>query len=166
MTTWGGKLAGIDSEQLRQQLRTESDPKAIKRLTSALLYEHGHSPAEIERLLGFPEQTVYDWLDTVAERDPDALGDLPRPGQSTGLTDKQWTDLTATLAQAAGSGRLRRASVDAPTRARVHCRDLRRQVLAGAHVPRNEAGGPVLPDRPTAPLQGRSGSATPVARGL
>jgi len=40
-------------------------------------------------LLGFPEQTVYDWLDTVAERDLTALGDLPRPGQSTRLTDDQ-----------------------------------------------------------------------------
>jgi transposase len=98
MTTWGGKLKGIDEEQLRQQLRTETDGKAVKRLTSALLYEQGLSPAEIERWLGFPEQTVYDWLDVVAERDPTALGDLPRPGQSTRLTDDQWTELTATLA--------------------------------------------------------------------
>jgi hypothetical protein len=37
MTTWGGKLEGIDEEQLRQQLRTETDGKAVKRLTSALL---------------------------------------------------------------------------------------------------------------------------------
>ena len=98
MTTWGDKLAGIDEEQLRQQLRTESDAKAVKRLTSAVLYKQGNSPAEIERLLGFPEQTVYDWLDTVAERDLTALGDLPRPGQSTRLTDDQWRKLTATLA--------------------------------------------------------------------
>lgn len=80
MTTWGGKLGGVDEEQLRQQLRTETDAKAVKRLTSALLYRQGKSPAEIEQLLGFPEQTVYDWLDTVAERDLTALGDLPRPG--------------------------------------------------------------------------------------
>ncbi len=98
MTTWGGKLDDVDEEQLRQQLRTETDGKAVKRLTSALLYQQGQSPAEIERLLGFPEQTVYGWLDVVAERDPTALGDLPRPGQSTRLTDDQWTELTATLA--------------------------------------------------------------------
>ena len=41
---------------------------------------------------------MYDWLDTVAERDLTALGDLPRPGQSTRLTDDQWRELTATLA--------------------------------------------------------------------
>ena len=98
MTKWGDKLDNVDEEQLRQQLRTETDGKAVKRLTSALLYRQGKSPAEIENLLGFPEQTVYDWLDTVAERDLTALGDLPRPGQSTRLTEDQWTDLTATLA--------------------------------------------------------------------
>lgn len=80
MTSWGGKLDGVNEEQLRQQLRTETNAKAVKRLTSALLYVQGKSPAEIEQLLGFPEQTVYDWLDTVAERDLTALGDLPRPG--------------------------------------------------------------------------------------
>jgi len=98
MTTWGGKLERVDEEQLRQQLRTETDGKAVKRLTTALLYDQGRSPAEIKRLLGFPEQTVYDWLDVVAERDLTALGDLPRPDQSTRLTDDQWTELTATLA--------------------------------------------------------------------
>jgi len=98
MTTWGGKLDSVDEEQLRQQLRTETDAKAVKRLTSALLYRQGKSPAEIEKLLGFPEQTVYDWLDTVAERNLTALGDLPRPGQPTRLTEDQWTELTATLA--------------------------------------------------------------------
>jgi transposase-like protein len=62
-------LEDVDEEQLRQQLRTETDGKAVKRPISALLYEQGQSPTEIERILGFPEQTVYDWLDVVAERD-------------------------------------------------------------------------------------------------
>ena len=44
------------------------------------------------------EQTIYDWLDLVAARDLAAPGALPRPGQSTRLTDQQWTELTATLA--------------------------------------------------------------------
>lgn len=70
MTKWGGKLVGVDEGQLRQQLRMESDNKAVKRLTSAVLYKQGKSPNEIERLLSFPEQTVYEWIDTVAERDP------------------------------------------------------------------------------------------------
>lgn len=98
MTGWGEKLGGIDEEQLRQQLRTETDAKAVKRLTVALLYAAGSSPYKIERLLGIPAQTVYDWLDTVAEREGVALGDLPRGGSSSRLTDDQWELLTATLA--------------------------------------------------------------------
>lgn len=109
MTGWGKKLTGVDEEQLRQQLRTETDPKAIKRLTVALLYADGSSPYEIERLLGIPAQTVYDWLDTVAERDALALGDLPRGGSRSRLTDEQWNQLTATL-QASPT----EARVDAP----------------------------------------------------
>ena len=73
MTGWGRRLASVDEEQLRQQLRTETDPKAVKRLTVALLYADGSSPYEIERLLGIPAQTLYDWLDTVAEREGNDL---------------------------------------------------------------------------------------------
>ncbi len=72
------------------ELRTETDAKAAKRLMCAVLYSQVKSPAKTEQLLGFPEQTIYDWLDVVAERD------LPRPEQSTRLTDEQWTELTAT----------------------------------------------------------------------
>lgn len=79
MTGWGKKLAGVDEAQLRQQLRTETDPKAIKHLTVALLYADGASPYTIERLLGIPAQTVYDWLDVVAERELPALGDALAP---------------------------------------------------------------------------------------
>jgi len=97
MTSWGGKLDGVDEEQLREQLRRETDSKAIKRITVALLYLDGNSPAKIQQLLGIHEQTIYDWLDDVAERDVDALGDRPRGGSSTRLTDQQWEQLTATL---------------------------------------------------------------------
>ena len=62
-----------------------------------MLYSQGNSPAEIEQLLGFPEQTVYDWVNVVAERAQLALGHLQRPGQSTQLTDEQWAELTETL---------------------------------------------------------------------
>ena len=109
MAGWGKKLAGVDEEQLRQQLRTETDPKAVRRLTAALLYADGSSPYEIERLLGFPAQTVYDWLDIVAERDSVALGDCPRGGSHSRLTDDQWDELTATLAASPSE-----AGIDAP----------------------------------------------------
>lgn len=74
MTKWGNEIASVDEEQLRQQLRTESDGKAVKRFTSAVAYKQGKSRKQIERLLGFPEQMVYDWIDTVAERDLIGIG--------------------------------------------------------------------------------------------
>jgi transposase len=98
MTKRGKKLASIDEEQLRQQLRTERDPKAIKRLVAALEYKSGLSPSKIQHKYGWHEQTVYDWLDIVAERDGIALGDRPRGGSSSRLADGQWDELTATLA--------------------------------------------------------------------
>ena len=93
----GEKLVGVDPEQLRQQLRTETDAKAAKQLTVALLYEAGFSPYTIEDLLGFPVQTGYNWLNIVAERDPTALGDAPRTGRPPRLSPDQFDQLTATL---------------------------------------------------------------------
>ena len=60
MTQEGSKLSGVDPEQLRQQLRTETDAKAAKQLTVALLYDAGFSPYQIEQLLGFPAPTGYN----------------------------------------------------------------------------------------------------------
>lgn len=68
MTREGAKLVGVDPEQLRQQLRRETDAKAPKQLTVALLYDAGFSPYEIEELLGVPAPTGYNWLEVVAER--------------------------------------------------------------------------------------------------
>jgi len=109
MSGWGEKLEGVDAERLRQQLRTETDPKAVKRLTVALLYVDGFSPNRIEQLLGVPAQTAYDWLDVVAERELTALGDAPRFGRPSYLSPEQWDELTATLAASPSE-----AGVDAP----------------------------------------------------
>jgi hypothetical protein len=92
MTRESSKLGDVDPGQLRQQLRRETDAKATKQLTVALLYDAGFSPYEIEGLLGIPAQTGYDWLKVVAE--VTALGDAPKSGH---LSAEQWADLTATL---------------------------------------------------------------------
>ena len=55
------------------------------------------SPYDIERVLGISAQTVYDWLDVVAERDLTALGDAPRPSNAAKLTSEEWEHLTAVL---------------------------------------------------------------------
>jgi len=97
VTKSGGKLVGVDEEQLRQQLWVEDNPKAIKRLVAALEYKSGLTPDEIEEKYAWPEQTVYDWLTVVAERDLTALGDAPRPPNASKLTPDQWNQLTAVL---------------------------------------------------------------------
>jgi transposase len=89
MTREGEKLAGVDPEQLRQQLRTETNGKAAKQLTVALLYDAGFSPYQIEEWLGIPAQTGYNWLEVVAERDVTALGDAPRSGRPPRLSPEQ-----------------------------------------------------------------------------
>ena len=68
--------AKSDSRQLHksfpevlQQLWVEDNPKAIKRLVAALEYKSGLTPDEIKEKYAWPEQTVYDWLTVVAERD-------------------------------------------------------------------------------------------------
>ncbi len=97
MTKSGAKLVGVDEEQLRQQLWAERNPKAIKPPIATLEYKSGLSPAKLEDKYGWPEQTIYGWLDVVAERDLTALGDAPRPPNASKLTADQWEQLTAVL---------------------------------------------------------------------
>jgi hypothetical protein len=63
MTKCGKKLVGVDEKQLREQLRTECDPKTIKRPVVALEYTSGLLPAKVQHKYGWHEQTVYDWLE-------------------------------------------------------------------------------------------------------
>ncbi len=81
MTREGAKLEDADPEQLHQQLRRESDAKATKQLTVALLYDAGFSAYEIGDLLGVPAKTGYNLLQIVTERSYVALGDAPKAGR-------------------------------------------------------------------------------------
>jgi hypothetical protein len=56
----GTKLVGVDPEQLRQQLQRETDAKATKQLTVALLHDAGFSAYKIEELLSILAQTGYN----------------------------------------------------------------------------------------------------------
>lgn len=98
MTEHGEKIPGITKEQVREQLADESDPTAIKRLTAAREYLEGHSPAAIEAKFGWPEQTIYGWLNRFEERDfADALYDDERPGRPPELTDEQFQQFAEAL---------------------------------------------------------------------
>jgi len=43
----------------------------------ALFYDAGFSPYQIEKWLGIPALTGYNWLEVVAECDVTAIGDTP-----------------------------------------------------------------------------------------
>lgn len=90
MTKRGEKLAEVSTAHLRQRFSDETDPTAVKRLTAALEYKSGLSPAKIGAKYGIPEQTIYGWLDRFAERGIDAaLYDTPRPGRPRLLSEDQ-----------------------------------------------------------------------------
>ena len=68
MTKEGHKIPDLTKGRVREQLADETDPKAIKRLTTAREYLEGLSPAEIEDKYGWDRQTVYNWLNRFEER--------------------------------------------------------------------------------------------------
>lgn len=67
MTKRGDKLAGEHGSPPPAVNRRDG-PNVVKRLTVALGYKSGPSPAKIESKYGTLEQTVYDWLNQFAER--------------------------------------------------------------------------------------------------
>jgi transposase len=99
MTAWGGKISAVDVEELRATLRgTENDGKAVKRLMAAIAYKQGFSPSDIEATFGFPEKSVYQWLDRFEDRGIEgALYDEPKPGRPSRLTDDQLVEIRNVL---------------------------------------------------------------------
>jgi transposase len=98
MTQHGNKVPSLESQQVHDQLRKESDGKAIKRLTATREFLDGLSPAKIEAKYGWHEQTVYGWLNRFEERDfEDALYDDKPPGRPPELSDHQFDRFAAAL---------------------------------------------------------------------
>lgn len=83
------KLSGITTEELRERLAEKpSEGQAVMRLVAAREYKAGLSPGEIEAKYGWPEGTVYHWLDYFDERGVDgALTDKRRSGRPPKLDD-------------------------------------------------------------------------------
>lgn len=79
----GDILSDVETDQLRSQLASQPEEgKAVMRLVAALEYKGGLSPAKIEAKYGWPQGTVYHWLEYFTERSiEDALGDNPRTGR-------------------------------------------------------------------------------------
>jgi len=79
-TNHGSKLADLSEEELKARLADVPDNgEAVKRLVAAIEYKNGNTPAEIQDKYGWPERTVYNWLDYLEERGLDeGLADRPR----------------------------------------------------------------------------------------
>ena len=90
MTRHGGKIPDVTPDAVADHLSRASSAKAVKRLTAAREYLDGLSPADIEEKYGYPEQTVYEWLDRI-ESDglAAALEDETPPGRPARLSDAQ-----------------------------------------------------------------------------
>lgn len=100
MTKAGNKIPGITPEQIRDQLKDETDPKAIKRLTAAREYLDGSSPAQIEDKYGWKQFTIYNWLNRFEERGFEAaLYDDKPPGRPPELSDEQFKQFEQALHQ-------------------------------------------------------------------
>lgn len=99
MTEHGEKLSDITAEEVIERLQYESDGKAIKRLVAARAYLAGDSPATIAEKFGWPEQTIYSWLDRLESNGlEEGLYDDPPPGRPPALGDDAF-DQFATAVQ-------------------------------------------------------------------
>lgn len=99
MTKHGEKISETDTDEIRERLAEQPDDgQAVMRLVAAREYKAGLSPAQIEEKYGWPEGTVYHWLDYIEERDvDDALTDKERSGRPSELSDDQWEQLEEVL---------------------------------------------------------------------
>ena len=100
MTRHGSKLSTLTAEEVTERLREETDGKAIKRLVAAREYLAGRSPAQISAKFGWPEQTIYSWLDRF-ESDPldDALYDESPPGRPSRLSEDEFETVAQAVSQ-------------------------------------------------------------------
>jgi len=90
VTGHGEKLSSITVDDVTERLTDTADGKAVKRLVAAREYLEGNSPAQISAKYGWPEQTIYSWLDRLEERGlDDGVTDESPPGRPSALSDEQ-----------------------------------------------------------------------------
>lgn len=85
----GTLLADVTAEELRRRLAAKpEDGRAVMRLVAAREYKAGLTPPEIDAKYGWPEGTVYHWLEYFDERGvAGALVDRERSGRPSKLDD-------------------------------------------------------------------------------
>lgn len=100
MTRHGDKLAELNPDVIIERLRSENDGKAVKRLIVAREYLDGKSPADISEKYGWPEQTIYSWIDRLESYGLDGgLHDESPPGRPSRLSDEEFEQFRSILQQ-------------------------------------------------------------------
>lgn len=98
MTDHGEKLSEISPKELTDRLKDESDSKAIKRLVVAREYLDVQSPATISEKFGWPEQTIYSWINRLESRGLDkGLNDDIPPRRPPALGDDEFEEFQAAV---------------------------------------------------------------------
>lgn len=91
MANQGAKLTEVTIDDIVERLRVISDGKAIKRLVAAREYLDGSPPAAIAEKYGWPEQTIYSWLNRLdADGVDDGIYDDKPPGRPSRLDDDEF----------------------------------------------------------------------------
>jgi transposase len=92
------KLNAINTDALREALAGETDPKAVKRLMTALAYDDGVPVATLSERYGIARLTVYSWLDRFEESSvTDAIYDGHRSGRPPLLDEREREHLSKVL---------------------------------------------------------------------
>src|SRR5438309_11357541 len=92
LTTW-------QRQRLRRQLKETLDARLLRRTLAVLEFDQGRSVAEVARMLGVTQQSIYNWVGTYTQgHDPQALRDQEGPGRHRALDEDDEHLLGALLA--------------------------------------------------------------------
>ena len=78
-----GLILSLEQQNwLRCQLRQPANAQVYRRAAALLALHEGRSPTEVAAVLGVTRQTIYNWLSSRAQGEPDLnLEDAPRAGR-------------------------------------------------------------------------------------
>lgn len=92
-------LTSWQRQRLRRQLAETRDARLFRRTLAVLEFDHGHSAADLARMLGVTRQAIYNWVEAYTQtRDPLSLEDEEGRGRYPLLDEDQMHLLEALLA--------------------------------------------------------------------
>jgi len=94
------RLDDVSASELEETLLDLEGYREVRRLLAAIIYKRGPSVPMIADWLDVREATIYRWFDRMeTEALEDAIADDPRPGRPSKLTDGEWEQFRAALAE-------------------------------------------------------------------